>query len=355
MQFERASGVLAHPTSFPGPHGIGDLGDGAYRFVDWLHSAKQQYWQNMPLVPVGPGNSPYASVSAFAGNPLLISLPRLVGEGLLEVVDLEDAPTFPSHAVDYEHAAAFKETKLRRAFDRFRAGAATGLRPSLHGFLEEESAWVHDYALFMAAKSQFHQAWWLEWDEDLAFRREGAIQSWANRLRSEVDYHKFVQFLFNRQWRELKRYANERDVKIIGDIPIFVAHDSADVWAHQDQFRLDVRGRPAFVAGVPPDYFSKTGQLWGNPHYDWGAMARDVYGWSVDRLRSLLILVDVVRIDHFRGLAAAWVVPANAETASEGRWERGPGAALFRAANAALGDLPIIVEDLGLITDDVVE
>ena len=355
MQFERASGVLAHPTSFPGPHGVGDLGDGAHRFIDWLHAAKQRYWQIMPLVPVGPGNSPYASVSAFAGNPLLISLHWLKSDGLLEAVDLEDSPAFSSHAVDFDGAATYKETKLRRAFDRFRMGAAGHLRPELQTFLGEASAWVHDYALFMAAKHHFKQAWWLEWDEELAYRREGAIEAWTQRLRSEFDYHGFVQFLFNRQWRGLKAYANERHIQIVGDIPIFVAHDSADVWAHQDQFRLDERGRPAVVAGVPPDYFSKTGQLWGNPHYDWDAMERDGYRWWVDRFRSLLALVDVVRIDHFRGLAAAWVVPAEAETAAEGRWERGPGTALFHAVNDALGEVPIIVEDLGLITDDVVE
>jgi len=220
-------------------------------------------------------------------------------------------------------------------------------------FLAEEASWVHDYALFMALKHHFSDAWWLEWDAEIAFRAPGATEEWANRLRAEVDYHNFVQFLFSRQWGKLKQHANERGVGIIGDIPIFVAHDSADVWSNQAQFRLDASGRPKVVAGVPPDYFSRTGQLWGNPHYDWKAMAADGYRWWIERFRSLLRHVDVIRIDHFRGFAAAWVVPADAKTAASGRWERGPGSELFHAIHSALGDVPIIVEDLGLITEDV--
>ncbi|MCC6791912.1 MAG: 4-alpha-glucanotransferase [Thermomicrobiales bacterium] len=353
MPFARASGVLAHPTSFPGPHGVGDLGDAAFRFVDWLHESGQRHWQIMPLVPVGPGNSPYASVSAFAGNPLLISLPWLVGDGLLDAADLHDAPAFDSHHVAFAEAGAYKEAKLRRAYDRFRSGAALGLRDDHQAFLDRESAWVDDFALFMAAKAHFNQAGWTEWDESIALRDPAAKPGWQSRLSAESGYHGFVQFLFQRQWRELKRYANQRGVSIIGDIPIFVAHDSADVWGNREQFRLDDRGRPLVVAGVPPDYFSATGQLWGNPHYDWSRMAADGYRWWVERFRSLLELVDIVRIDHFRAFAAAWVVPAGDSTAANGRWERGPRRTLFDVVQAQLGDVPIIVEDLGLITDDV--
>lgn len=353
MPFERASGILAHPTSFPGPHGVGDLGDAAFRFIDWLKSAGQRYWQIMPLVPVGPGNSPYASVSAFAGNTLLISLPWLVGDALLEASEIADAPQFDERRVAYHEAAAYKESKLRRAYDRFRAGAAANLRPELESFLNEEAAWVHDYALFMAAKRQFNGAGWTHWDESIAMRDPEKLEEWRSRLAADVGFHGFAQFLFRRQWRELKRYANERGIQIIGDIPIFVAHDSADVWANQRQFRLDERGRPLVVAGVPPDYFSRTGQLWGNPHYDWHRMAADGYRWWVERFRRLLRLVDVVRIDHFRAFAAAWVVPAEDKTAANGRWEKGPRRALFDTIAENLGEVPIIVEDLGLITSDV--
>lgn len=353
MPFERASGILAHPTSFPGPHGVGDLGDGAFRFIDWLQQADQRYWQIMPLVPVGPGNSPYASVSAFAGNPLLISLSWLVGDGLLDAADLHDSPDFFDRRVAFQEATAYKGAKLRRAFDRYRSGAGQGLRAEHEQFLQSQAAWVNDYALFMAAREHFNLAGWTEWDRPLALRELSAIDAWTGRLATEIAFHGFVQFLFQRQWRALKHYANERRIQIIGDIPIFVAHDSADVWANQEQFRLDEHGRPTVVAGVPPDYFSTTGQLWGNPHYDWQRMASDGYRWWIERFRALLALVDVVRIDHFRAFAAAWVVPASDSTAANGRWELGPRRALFDAIAAQLGDVPIIVEDLGLITDDV--
>lgn len=353
MPIDRASGVLVHPTSFPGPHGIGDLGDAAFRVIDWLHAAGQRYWQIVPLVPVGPGNSPYASVSAFAGNPSLVSLPWLVGDGLLEEHDLRDAPAFPAHRVDYPGSERFKDEKLRRAFDRFRMGAAASLRTDFAAFTERQAAWVDDYALFMAAKQHFGGAGWTEWDAGLARATTEAKAEWRARLSGDVEFHRFSQFLFYRQWGVLKRYANERNLQIIGDIPIFVAHDSADVWAHQALFRLAPSGQPDVVAGVPPDYFSESGQLWGNPHYDWAAMAADGYRWWIDRFSSLLHLVDVVRIDHFRGFAAAWTVPADAPTAASGRWEQGPGRVLFDAVRDALGEVPIIVEDLGLITRDV--
>jgi 4-alpha-glucanotransferase len=353
MEFPRASGVLAHPTSFPGPHGIGDLGESAFRFVDWLALAGQRLWQVLPLSPTGFGDSPYASPSAFAGNPLLISLDWLAGEGLLGDGDLGTVPEVAPHEVDFGRVIAFKLPLLRRAFDRFRAGAASGQRPDFEAFCRDEAGWLDDYALFMAVKDLHRGAPWVDWPDAIALRRADALEDWRARLRAEVRYHQFVQFQFRRQWRELRRYANERGVRIVGDLPIFVAHDSADVWAHRDLFRLDASGRPTTVAGVPPDAFTDDGQLWGNPLFAWDRLAATDYGWWIDRVRAALALVDLLRIDHFRGFAAAWVVPADAPTAASGRWERGPGSAVFAAVRRALGDLPFLVEDLGLITPDV--
>lgn len=351
--FNRASGVLLHPTSLPGPHGVGDLGEAAFRFVDWLRVAGQRYWQVLPLVPIGPGNSPYSSVSAFAGNPLLISLPGLVQEGLLDQHELDQAPAFSDDHVDYERAAAYKGHVLRSAYERFSARDDHHLRGEFTHFLEREAVWIHDFALFMAVKAAHRQAGWTEWEPEIAFRSPAAIERWAAELSGDIEFFGFEQFLFRRQWRALKHYANDHGVRLIGDIPIFVAHDSADVWANQSLFRLKGDGQPVVVAGVPPDYFSETGQLWGNPHYDWGAIAGTGYQWWIGRFRGLLSLVDVIRIDHFRGFAAAWVVPSSETTAAAGRWEQGPGRQLFDAIRATLGDVPIIVEDLGLITHDV--
>jgi 4-alpha-glucanotransferase len=354
MPFQRASGVLAHPTSFPGPHGIGDIGEAAFRFVDWLAVAGQRSWQVMPLGPTGYGDSPYASPSAFAGNPLLVSLTWLTGEDLLGVADL-DHPPFPDHEVQFGEVIHFKMAALREAFARFRRGAAAGQRPDFEAFVRDEKHWLEDFALYMALKDHFGQRPWVEWEAPIRLRQPEAVASWAERLRDDLRFHKFVQFQFRRQWAELKRYANERDVRIIGDIPIFVAHDSADVWSHRDLFRLDEEGHPTVVSGVPPDLFTATGQLWGNPMFDWGQMAAQGYRWWIDRIRAMMALVDVIRIDHFRGFAAAWTVPAGASTAAGGRWERGPGRAIFDAVADAIGPVPIVVEDLGLITEDVNE
>ncbi len=352
---DRASGILAHPTSFPGPHGIGDLGAGAYRFLDWLSRAGQHRWQIMPLVPTGYGDSPYASPSAFAGNPLLISLDRLVDDGLLERNEIEAHEGFNPRRVEFEHVRAFKEPLLRRAFARFGAGPAPALRHELEAFRDSERVWLHDYALFVAAKHEFQQRAWTDWDAGLAHREPAALAAFEQTKRSEIDFHVFVQFLFRRQWMELRARAKSLGISIIGDIPIFVAFDSADVWANRRVFQIDAHGQPTVIAGVPPDYFSKTGQLWGNPHYDWTELANSGYQWWIERFRNALTLVDIIRIDHFRGFAAAWSVPAGATTAAGGRWERGPGTALFEAVESALGPVPIIVEDLGLITTDVVE
>ena len=353
MRFPRASGILAHPTSFPGPHGIGDLGDGAFRFVDWLAAAGQSLWQVMPLGPTAYGDSPYASPSAFAGNPLLISLDWLAGDGLLDRADLAEPPEFHAYHVDFGAVIPFKLGLLRRAFDRFRAGAAAAQRPAFEAFRSEEAGWLDDLALFMALKDAHGGRPWTEWDPAIALREPSAVADRRTRLETEVRFHQFVQFQFRRQWTELKRYANERGVRIVGDIPIFVAHDSADVWGHRELFRLDPRGHPTVVAGVPPDAFTSEGQRWGNPIFDWAAAEATGYDWWIARVRAARSLVDVIRIDHFRGFAAAWVVPADAPTAAGGRWERGPGAAIFVALEVALGHLPFIVEDLGLITPDV--
>jgi 4-alpha-glucanotransferase len=355
MRFPRASGVLAHPTSFPGPHGIGDLGDSAYRFVDWLVVAGQRLWQVMPLCPTAYGNSPYASPSAFAGNPLLIALQALAADGLLDETDLTDRPGFHDWAVEFDRVIAYKIPLLHRAFDRFRAGAAATLRPGFETFAREEAHWLDDHAFFMALKDAHHGRAWFDWEPGIRLRDPAVMAEWQQRLKTEIRFHQFAQFLFRRQWTALKRYANDHDIRIVGDIPIFVAHDSVDVWAHRELFRLDKRGNLTVVTGVPPDAFSDDGQRWGNPHFDWPTLAEQGYAWWIDRVRATLALVDSLRIDHFRGFAASWVVPAEAPTAASGRWERGPGVAIFEAISSALGKVPFIVEDLGLITADVEE
>ncbi len=352
---QRYSGVLCHPTSFPAPHGIGDLGDAAFRFVDWLALAAQRLWQILPLTPPGPGNSPYASPSAFAGNPLLVSLSWLAGDGLLERAAIDNHPPFPDYAVDYPAVEAWKLARLRDAFSAFRRGAAADQRQAFDAFRAEAAGWLDDYALFMALKAAYGGAGWLDWDAAQRRREPAALDAARAEHADEIRFHQFVQFQFRRQWRELRRYANERDIRIVGDLPIFVAHDSADVWANQHLFRLDPEGRPLVVAGVPPDAFTDQGQLWGNPHYDWGAHAGEAYAWWTARVRASLDLVDLLRIDHFRGFAAAWVVPADAPTAATGRWEEGPKSAIFEAMRGEFGELPFIVEDLGVVTDDVVE
>jgi 4-alpha-glucanotransferase len=353
MPFQRASGVLAHPTSFPGPHGIGDIGEAAFRFVDWLAVAGQRVWQVMPLGPTGYGDSPYSSPSTFAGNPLLISLTWLAGDGLLQEADLRPSDRFTDHEVQFGEVIGFKSRALRTAFDRFRRGAGSSLRPGFEAFKQEEAHWLDDFALYMALKDHFHDRSWVEWEPSIRLREPGALAEWRARLKDDVRFHQFVQFQFRRQWSELKRYANDRDIQIVGDIPIFVAHDSADVWANREIFRLDDEGRPTVVSGVPPDLFTEHGQLWGNPMFDWQRLAATGYRWWIDRVRALLAMVDVIRIDHFRGFAAAWAVPAGAPTAASGRWERGPGRDVFDAIWAAIGHVPIVVEDLGLITPDV--
>ena len=347
MQLQRASGLLLHPTSLPGPYGIGDLGPEAHRFLRFLEDAGQRAWQVLPLNPVGAGNSPYSSYSAFAGEPLLISLDRLVDAGLLRPDELDSGLGVPDGRVVYEVVREHKIELLRRAHTRFSESA------EFEAFLARKAAWLDDYALFMALKDAHNGDGWHTWETDLAARAPAALERARRELRGEIHFHAWVQFCFAGQYDALKREASARGIRIIGDLPIFVAFDSADVWAHPDLFHLDAARQPTVVAGVPPDYFSATGQLWGNPLYNWDALARDGYKWWTMRLSHALSLYDLIRIDHFRGFRAYWEVPATETTAINGRWVPGPGLALFSALSAQIGDLPIIAEDLGIITPDV--
>jgi len=352
MLMSRAAGVLLHPTSLPGPHGIGDLGSEAYRFVDFLAAGRQQLWQVLPLGPVGYGNSPYAARSAFAGNPPLISLARLADDGLLSPAELDSIPVAQTGPVDYAAVETTKLAALRRAFEGL-ARAPEALRAEFAEFREANRGWLRDYGLYAALLEVHRGAPWVEWEPDLARRRPEAVAEAEARLAGEIEFHSFVQFEFFRQWTALRGYAHERGIRIVGDLPIFVAHDSADVWSRPEQFRLKPDGRPIVVAGVPPDYFSKTGQLWGNPIYNWRAMAETGYAWWIDRVRGALAQVDVLRLDHFRGFQAYWEVPATEETAVNGRWVQGPGEKMLGALRGALGELPFIAEDLGVITPPV--
>lgn len=355
MTFPRESGILLHPTSLPGPHGIGDFGDASYRFVEWLDRAGQRLWQVMPLGPTGFGDSPYSSPSAFAGNPLLVSLAALERDGLLSSEELEEETGFPVEPVDYERVTPFRMEMLRRAFDRMEGGDTADLREGFEEYLRNEPFWLDDYALFVAIKEDLGGGWWLDWPADIRSAESGAIQTWREKLSTEIRFHKFVQFLFRRQWNDVRAFANERGIRIVGDIPIFVALDSADVWANQGEFQFDQEtGTPTFVAGVPPDFFSESGQRWGNPTYDWKVMKENGYRWWIERLRATRDMVDVVRIDHFRGFGAAWHVPFDEETAENGHWEVAPGGEVFAAVRKELGAFPVIVEDLGIITPDVV-
>ncbi|HWT01078.1 MAG TPA: 4-alpha-glucanotransferase [Pyrinomonadaceae bacterium] len=353
MSFPRSSGILLHPTSLPGPLGVGDLGDEAHAFVDFLASSGQSLWQVLPLGPTGFGDSPYQCFSAFAGSTLLVSPERLVHEGLLGAEDLARVPDFPEEKVEFGRAIEFKNALLRKAFERFKQSADRGLRAYFEHFSNQASGWLDDYALYRALKDAQGGKAWNEWEPALARRDSSALAAAREHLRDAVDAQKFYQFLFFRQWAALKAYAHERGVKLVGDIPIFVARDSADVWMNPDQFKLDEAGNPLVVAGVPPDYFSATGQLWGNPIYNWDRMLQDGFRWWIERVRATLETFDIVRVDHFRGFAASWEIPGGDRTAERGRWVEVPGRELFTAIKNALGDLPIIAEDLGVITPDV--
>jgi len=351
----RSSGVLVHVTSLPSPYGIGDLGPAAFAWVDRLHDAGQRWWQALPLGPTGYGNSPYSCQSSFAGNTLLVSPDLLIEDGLLSPSDCESGRRLPKSMVDFDAVIAFKHRMLDQAWRNFDSSARPELKADFERFCSEEAHWLDDYALFRAFKARLGGAHFLDWPQELVRRDSSALARARYNLAEEIEKGLFGQFLLSRQGERLKKYARERGVFLIGDLPFFVSLDSSDVWANPQWFQLDANLRPQFVAGVPPDYFSATGQLWGNPVYDWEALRRSDYRWCIDRLKSLLTHVDLVRLDHFRAFCAAWHVPSTAKTADVGQWVPGPGAAFFEAVRAELGHLPFIAEDLGIITPDVVE
>jgi 4-alpha-glucanotransferase len=347
----RASGLLLHVTSLPSPYGIGDLGASAFLWVNRLHDSGQGWWQALPLGPTGYGNSPYQSLSSFAGNGLLISPCGLLSDGLLDTSDCE--PHFASDVVDYDSIIPFKQRLLERAWTKFSAGERKDLRPAYEDFCAAQANWLEDYALFRALKTRYDGAYYLEWPKDLAQRKPDAMGRARRELASQIDQFRLEQFLLLRQADQVREHAHAKGVCLIGDLPFFVSPDSSDVWANPELFLLDENRRPRSVAGVPPDYFSVQGQLWGNPVYNWDALRSTGFGWCIDRLRALLAHVDLIRLDHFRGFAAAWHVPAGAPTAQSGQWVPGPGPGFFRAVQKELGCLPFIAEDLGLITPDV--
>lgn len=353
MELPRGAGILLHPTSLPGPYGIGDLGPQAFAFADFLTDAGQSLWQTLPLGPTDNSNSPYASYSAFAGNALLISPDQLVLEGLLSPDELPTTSLFPEEHIDFRRVCAFKEALLKVAYSNYQESAHASLRAEFESFNQDHKEWLDNYALFRSLKMASNGTPWHEWEPSLVTREPGALSRAAKDLEKQIKAETFYQFLFFRQWKSLKKYCNEQGIDLIGDIPIFVAHDSVDVWTSPEQFKLKSDNLPAVVAGVPPDYFSATGQFWGNPIYDWDRLREDGFKWWVNRLRAAFQMFDIVRIDHFRGFAACWEIPAEAGTAETGTWVKAPGRELFQAVKAALGELPIIAEDLGVITADV--
>jgi 4-alpha-glucanotransferase len=351
MAFSRAAGILVHPTSLPGPGGIGTLGADTFDFLETLHSVGITLWQVLPLGPTGYGDSPYSALSAFAGNPFLIALEPLVDEGWLLPEDILPLSGLPESHVDFGRLVPTKMGVLWQAFKRFRESGKSS--ESITDFATEDAAWLDEFALYMAIKDVHGGAPWIDWEPAYRSRDESALGAARQELGDQIQFHQFVQYVFFQQWGDVKRRAIELNIRVVGDIPIFVAFDSADVWSHQELFQLDAQGMPEVVAGVPPDYFSATGQLWGNPHYRWDVMADTAYAWWIDRFRMALRLVDIVRLDHFRGFAGAWSVPYGNTTAEHGKWVPGPGVTFFTALRRALGTLPIIAEDLGVITPDV--
>lgn len=353
MIFPRCSGILLHVTSLPGGHGIGDLGSSAHEFAEFLDQAGQKLWQVLPLSPTGYGDSPYQCFSAFAGNPLLIDLWALSDQGLLGRQDLSNAPVFSETQVEYGRVSDFKQRLLHKAAHAFFTDGAPDDRTAFDLFCQDNAGWLEDYALFMACKDVHKGSAWWSWESGIRQRDSRALEEWRERLSSETAIQKFVQFEFFRQWEKLKVHCGRCGVRVMGDVPIYVAHDSADVWAHPELFQLDDQGRATAVGGVPPDYFSATGQLWGNPLYRWEASAASGHQWWLDRFRASLKLFDLVRLDHFRGFEACWEVPGGAMTAEQGKWVAGPGAEFFQTLQTQLGELPFIAENLGVITPEV--
>jgi 4-alpha-glucanotransferase len=350
----RINGILFHPTSFPGRYGIGDLGKWAYDFVDWLVNADQSLWQVLPLGPTSYGDSPYQSPCAFAGNPNLISFDKLLERGYLLESDLSDLPAFPKYLVDFGWVTEYHQNKLRVAYQRFVERGQENEQADFTAYCESNQTWLDDYALFMSIKDANGGVTWTRWDNpDLVRYQADAVAQATITYAEDIDYYKFCQWVFNDQWLALKSYANENGIEMMGDLPIFVAHDSSDVWGNQHLFYLEEDGNPTVVAGVPPDYFSESGQRWGNPLYRWDVMEQDGYEWWKHRFESVLKFVDRVRVDHFRGFEAYWEIPATEPTAIIGEWVKGPGAKFFDVMHAKLGKLPIVAEDLGVITPEV--
>ena len=354
--FERSSGILFHPTSLPGKYGIGTLGKEAYAFIDFLKKSNQKLWQIFPLGPTGYGDSPYQSFSSFAGNPYLIDFDLLIEAHLLSEEDLKDI-FFGDNGEYIDYGAIYnqKYPLLRKAYENFKSSDNSEMKGSLENFKRENSSWLNDYSLYISLKNHFNGLPWNEWPQDIKNRENAAMEHYKNELADDIEYHNFIQFLFFKQWGDVKRYANENGIKIIGDIPIFVAADSSDAWANPEIFLFDKERKPVKVAGVPPDYFSATGQLWGNPLYNWEKLKETNYSWWVERVRANLSTCDIIRIDHFRGFEAYWAVPYGDDTAINGQWEPGPGIDLFNAIKSQLGELPIIAEDLGLMTQGVID
>lgn len=386
MKLKRKSGILVHPTSFPSKFGIGDLGEYSYKFIDFLREANQKLWQILPLNPTSFGDSPYQCFSTFAGNYLLISPYILIDEGYLNEKDINNIPNFNARKVEYSNVISYKNSLFKKAYQNFKLHSNKLQRSNYNNFCKKNSSWLNDYALFVALKQYFieerkndvnskeyqnyfkknkgfitencindffYGAVWNSWPEDIANREQKSIEKYINKLSESIEYEKFLQYEFFRQWDNLKKYANNNNIKIIGDLPIFVAMDSCDVWSNPNLFHLDTAGNPTVVAGVPPDYFSETGQLWGNPLYKWNLHKETEYKWWVDRISECLKLVDIIRIDHFRGFESYWAVKYGEETAINGEWVKGAGKDFFDILQKKLGTLPIIAEDLGLITPEV--
>ncbi|WP_277555542.1 4-alpha-glucanotransferase [Halobaculum limi] len=353
MRFDRRSGVLLHPTAFPGDHGIGDLGAGARSFIDFLDRADQSVWQICPLGPTAGihGHSPYQTYSGFAGNPLLVDLHDLVDRGYLDESDLDTAGAdFSPHEVHYDAAESFKLDRLRTAFERFRADGDADEHEAFADYREEESNWLADYTLFRALKREFGGDLWTNWPEDVRTRDPDTLATYRDELADEVAFRAFCQWVFDQQWSAVRAYANKRGIRILGDLPIYVALDSADVWAAPEAFDLTDDNRPAAVAGVPPNT-GDSGQRWGNPVYDWGRLAETGYEWWLDRLRRLFSMVEYARLDHFKGFDAFWAIPADSDDPAAGEWREGPGHDFFEAVRAEFGDLPFVAEDLGFLDE----
>ncbi|MBD3288655.1 4-alpha-glucanotransferase [candidate division KSB1 bacterium] len=356
MIIKRGNGILLHLTSLPSEYGIGDMGPGAYEFIDFLEETKQSYWQMLPLNPTNPAmdNSPYSSVSMYAGNPLVISPALLLENDLLTKSDLKAAPEFPAERVSYDDVIKFKNSLFYKAFERFNKNKKLFISDFEH-FIDKNEHWIEDFAFFRALKSSFKEQSWGYWQQEVRDRKESVLEPLKKKLRDRIELEKFIQFMFYDQWRALKKYCNDKGVQIIGDVPYYVSYDSVEVWKNPEIFKLDKKKMPEFVAGVPPDYFSDTGQLWGNPVFRWDVLKETEYDWWIQRMKHNLSLFDIVRIDHFRGFVAFWEVPASEKTAIHGEWVKAPVMDYFNTVLKHFPHLPIIAEDLGFITPDVVE